>query len=481
MNILFLYFGSTVVISILMYFLKNKIWDYLLFLAFISLQIFLNIHEYYSLGEVEGEYFKTDRIALLFLSVLTILSIPTIIHSAINAHHYEENQIRRSTYDSALVLFIAAMTGALISNNVGLTWAFLEATTLCASILIFHDRDAAALEAAWKYAFVCSIAIALAFVGILFLGIATEEAGNLDLSMESLIAHAPKMNPSWLKICFLFIITGYSVKLGVAPLFTVDIDAKDAAPSPIAGLFSGALLNAGFLGIFRFYEILSHTSIFQWMNNVLMIVGLISVFFATVYILRVKNFKRLLAYSSLEHAGIILLGLAAGGIGYIAIVLHLVFHAFTKASLFLQIGQVRKLYSGQNFDKMGGYFRYNPYGSAVIILGFICITALPPSAIFLGKFLTLAALFEANHYIIAFSVLTFMAFIFYGLAKNLFQLVFGEHKETTLITPIHPMESVSQIIMLVGVIYMGLYPPSAFIDYVKSTVEHLPNYSYGIF
>lgn len=482
MSVLAIYFGAAVAISILMYFLENKIWDYLLFVVFTGMQVFLNIHQYIHLGEAQGEYFRLDRLGFVFLTVLTFLSVPTIIHSAINATYTGESKRKRALYDSSLVMFITVMSGAVISNNVGLTWAFIEATSLCAALLIYHDRDAAALEAAWKYLFVCSIAIALAFVGILFLGIATQETDNLDLSREALMSNIHAMNPMWLKICFLFIVTGYSVKLGVAPLFTVDIDAKDAAPSPIAGMFSGALLNTGFIGIFRFYEIFAADKAMRhWMSNVLLIIGLISVFFAAVYILRVRNYKRMLAYSSVEHAGLVLIGLAAGGIGYIAVVLHLVLHALTKLSMFLQIGLVRRAYSLQSYDKMGNYFRYNPAGGLVLVAGFFCMTGLPPSGIFLSKFMTLTALFESGHWILVALIFSMLTFIFYGLAHKLFRLLFGQDTTNVSITRINPLESASQLLMLGAVVAVGMAPPQFLISFIKSAVKHMPDYSYGIF
>ena len=475
MNILIIYFAGAALIGLMMYISKNKLVDHLLFIPFIILQVVINVHEYFHLDEVEGEYFKTDKIGFIFLTVLTILSIPTVIHAIIYSMNREETSKETSIHDSALVLFIAMMTGALISNNVGLIWAFVEATTLCSTLLIYHDRSREALEAAWKYVFVCSIGIALAFVGILFLGIASNDVATLNFSITSLTSVAPSMDSTWLKMCFLLILTGYSVKMGIAPLFTVDIDAKDAAPSPIGGIFSGGLLNVGFVAIFRFYEIFSGTEIHPWMNKILLIVGFISILFAAVYILKIRNYTRMLAYSSVEHAGIVLIAIACGGIGYFVAIFHLILHAFTKASLFYQMGQVYRVFRGKSMENVGGYFKLNPYGAATVLLGFFCITAMPPSGLFLTEFLTFKSLLKTDHLYIALTVLVLLTIIVGALGKSFFKLLFTPLQQgSAYYETVSPFESVTQWVLLLSVIYLGINPPVFLVDFIQQSVRHLP-------
>ena len=146
------------------------------------------------------------------------------------------------------------------------------------------------------------------------------------------------MNVFWLRLAFIFIFTGFTAKLGLVPMYTAGIDAKDKAPSPAGALLSSVLMNVGFVGIFRFYIVAANSPIHQWANHVIIIAALLSIFVATVYMTKVKNIKRMFAYSSIEHAGIIMLGLAAGGVGYYAAILHIVLHAFIKSSLFFQHG-----------------------------------------------------------------------------------------------------------------------------------------------
>lgn len=476
MDILLIYLAINVLLAFISFFLHKKRLNYLLFIPFIGMQIFLNIYLANHLNETLHVYFKVDPIGLIFLTVLTIISVPTIIHTGIYSYKSKEGARISSLHNSALMLFIVMMTGVLITEHIGLMWAFLEATTLCAAILIYHERSTAALEATWKYVFVCSIGIALAFVGILFLGIASQDAESLDFSYKALTQAAPSMDSNWLKLCFLFIITGFSVKMGVTPLFNVDIDAKDMAPSPIGAIFSGGLLNVGFVAIFRFYQIFAHTSIFSWMNHVLMIVGVVSIFFAAVYLLKVRNYKRVFAYSSLEHAGIALLAISVGGIGYFAAILHLILHAFAKSSLFFQIGQVYHTFKNLSINKIGDYFKINPYGGVVLVLGFLCITAMPPSGLFLTEFLTFKALIDKDHLLVAIGVLILLSFIIYALAKKFLQLLFaGErHLADFTCTATHPMETITQYILLTAVIVVGIYPPAFLTDFIHLAVQNLP-------
>lgn len=370
-----LYFGLGLVISILQLLIKSRWVNFLLFVPFLIMQLFFTYHCFTQIDSLEDEYFRIDRIVVIFMAVIAIISIPSVSHSAIYSIERKDTGAQMAYHNASITFFVLCMTGALISNHLGLMWAFIEGTTLVSAVMIFHDRDKSSLEAAWKYFFVSSIGLAVAYIGILFLGIAGQESQHLDLSVTALVGKAPVMNPLWLKVGFLFAVVGFSAKMGVAPLFSVDIDAKDKAPSPIGALFSGGLLNVGYVSIFRFYEILSVTSTRLWTDRILIIIGVVSIFFAAVYLMKVKNIKRILAYSSVEHAGIALIALGAGGMGHFASIFHLIFHSFAKSSLFLQVGQVYRIFLNKDIDKIGGYFKINPAGATVVFLGFLCIVA----------------------------------------------------------------------------------------------------------
>src|ERR1017187_6005600 len=321
-----IYFIGSLIISILCFINKNRMVNYLLVTLFSILQWILTIYEYNNLNTIDLTYFTPDSLAIIFLGVLSIICIPVFYHSYIYFAKGKDIPYQRGIYYGSMIILLAALSAAYLSNHIAITWIFVELTTLSASALIYHRRNTRTLEGTWKYIFVCSISITLVFIGILFLSIAVQQSGGTDLFYKELFEKANGMNVFWLKLAFLFIFTGFTSKAGLVPMYTAGIDAKDKAPSPAGALFGSVLMNVGFLGIFRFYQIISPTAIFPWANKIMMITGILSVFVATVYMLRVKNFKRMLAYSSVEHMGLITIELAYKNIDRYTAILHLMLH-----------------------------------------------------------------------------------------------------------------------------------------------------------
>lgn len=475
MDAITIYLLIAVSVSIGMFFIKNIHINFTLFILAIISQFYFLYFAYFHRGNFYLEYFRIDTIGVIFIGVISVLFVFSVFHTYLYNQNRHSSSHQMMVHNSTLNLFVTAMTCALISDHLGLLWALLEATTVCSAVLIYFDRSNISLEAAWKYFFVCSIGLALAYVGILFLGIAGQAKEHLDISVHLLCSKSHELSPIWLKISFLFAIVGFSVKMGAAPLFTVDIDAKDTAPSPIGALFSGGLLNVGFVALFRFYEIFSLTEIRPWMDKIILIMGLASVFFAAVYLLKVKNVKRLLAYSSLEHIGIALIALAAGGIGYMAAILHLVFHSFAKAGLFYHIGLLYRTYQDKDIMMHGEYFKNYPTGALVILIGFLCIMSIPPSSLFLTEFYTFSAVFNTYHWSIGVSILFLLTIIFYTLTKSMLQILFAPMMPMqTVQEKIKPWESFSQYLILIFVIWMGLFPSSFLLNLVSEAVSHLP-------
>jgi hydrogenase-4 component F len=440
------------------------------------LQWGLSLYEYKHQDIEELGYFTPDALAVIFLSTLSIISVPAFLHSYIYFKTEKDIPRQRAIYFSAMVILLSALSAAYLSDNIAITWIFVELTTLSASALIYHRRNMRTLEGTWKYVFVCSISITLVFIGILFLTVAVQQAGIKDLNYKILSAGAGAFNVFWLKLAFLFIFTGFTSKAGLVPMYTVGIDAKDKAPSPAGALFGSVLMNVGFLGIFRFYGIISHTSIFPWAGKILLISGFLSIFVATVYMLKVKNFKRMFAYSSVEHMGLIVLGLAAGGIGYYAAILHLILHSFAKSAMFFQIGQIYRIYKSKSIYDAGDYFKYNIAGALVLLSGFFIVTAMPPSGMFISEFLIFRSLFESNHGWLLAIILVLLTMIIWSFGKNIFKMLFIKPVgfNEAAVEKISVAESLSQYIFLALVVYLGLTPPAEFIRLINTAIQHLP-------
>jgi len=192
--------------------------------------------------------------------------------------------------------------------------------------------------------------------------------------------------------------------------------------------------------------------------------------------IKVKNIKRMFAYSSIEHMGIVMLGLAAGGIGYYAAILHIVLHAFVKSSLFFQMGQIYRIYKSKSVYDVGNYFKYNLTGALVVMLGFISATAMPPSGLFVSEFLIFRSLFEAHYFLILIFVLLLLTIIIWAFGKNIFKLLFTpavDFNEDDL-ERIKPIESYSQFALLGLVVYLGLNPPLQMVELIQEAVKNLP-------
>ena len=262
-----------------------------------------------------------------------------------------------------------------------MTWIFLEATTLCAAGIIYHRRTAQTLEA--------TLEIHLRLLDRHRHGLSGHPAALLgrrrgSLSYGALAERLRTGNPLYLKIAFLLILSGYSCKMEIFPLYTIGVDANFAAPSPASALISTGLVNAGFLAIFRVYRLMAETDIFGWVRSVLLIVGLLSLAIGALFLRRTNNYKRFLSYSTVENMGIVAIGLGIGGIGVWAALFHAVCHTLVKSSLFLQMAVVRQVYDGYRINRLGDYLSINKVGAVGLLLGTVVVLAFPFAALSVG-------------------------------------------------------------------------------------------------
>lgn len=471
-----IYLISAFVIAGLIFANRNSLINNILIIIFGILQISFTIYACYHYRSNVLIYFTFDSLGLLLLMTLSIITIPALFHSYLYIRRHDETPQSRAIYFAAMVFLIASITAAYLANHIAVIWIFTEMTTLSASMLIYHHRNKLALEGTWKYVFICAISITFVFIGILFLSLSLQHAGSNDLSFANLMLYKDQLNPFWLRLAFLFIFTGFTAKLGLVPMYTAGIDAKDKAPAPAGALLASVLMNLGFVGIFRFYAIVAQTSLFHWANLVIFIAAILSVFVATVYMTRVTNIKRMFAYSGIEHMGIVMLGIAAGGVGYYAAVLHIILHAFVKSGLFFQFNQLYRTFQSKSIDHVGNYFKYNPAGAIVLLLGFISATAMPPSGLFVSEFLIFRSLFEGNYILLLVLVLLLLTIVIWAFGKNILKILFlpvpGLDEST--IPRINPWESLTQYLLMFTAIWLGLDPPAIFVELIRDAVKILP-------
>ena len=467
-----IYLIGAFLIGIAIFINRDKTLNYILLSFFLVLQWVFTIYACLHYRVTEATYFTYDSLGILLLLTLSVIAIPAVIHSAIYIEKHNESKHSRAIYFSALVILLTAIGAAYFANHIAVIWIFAEVTTLSASALIYHHRNKLALEGTWKYVFICAISITFVFIGILFLSLSLEQAGSHELSFKNLYENRSQLNPFWLRLAFLFVFTGFTAKLGLVPMFTAGIDAKDVAPAPAGALFASVLMNMGFVGIFRMYIVVAHTSLHTWANIVIGIAAVLSIFIATVYMIKVKNIKRMLAYSGIEHMGIVMLGIAAGGIGYYAAILHIVLHALVKSSLFFQFSQLYRVFQSKSIYYVGNYFKYNAAGAIVLLLGFISATAMPPSGLFVSEFLIFRSLFEAHLIWVLIFVLILLTMIIWAFGKNLFKILFVPPVDfdEQNIPKVSAWESLSQYILLAAAVYLGFNPPADFVKLINDSI-----------
>jgi len=469
------FFIISALMSIAIILLKNKTITKIITIAYVLLHIVFTAHCWINLNKIELVYFTFDSPGVLLLSVLSILTIPTIYHGFI--YTANDNARINSIYHAALIALITFMTGAYLANGMTVLWIFVEATTLAVAALIYHDRTDLALEATWKYVFICSVGIAIAYIGILFLSFAYGREDAPILSFASFNGIISQANPLYLKIAFIFVVVGFSTKMGLFPMHTVTLDAHSVAPPPISALISTTLMNVGFLAIFRVYNLFSHTSILPFMNHVLIISGILSILISAGYMLKAKHMKRMLAYSSLENMGMVAIALGVGGIGYYAALLLMVLHSFTKASLFYHMGQFSRVLHTFKLDDSGRYMKLYPAGGLVLIIGLFCILAIPPSGLFISELMIFKALIANNQWFILVTTAVLLCCIIYALSTRIMHIVYSSPRQSTEVQDpgtVNPVETISQFILLGIVIIMCFYQPPFLVEMINHSIAGLP-------
>lgn len=403
--------------------------------------------------------FTFDAAGTLFYLLLTLVSAFAYFHSEA---YLKENDIRQNrTYSALVLLLTTAIAGVYFSNNLAVTWILLEATSLCTAGIVYYRRTGQTLEAAWKYLFVCSTGIAVAYLGILLLCAATRSE---SLSHEAIAATVATANPLYLKIAFLLILCGYSCKAEIFPLYTVGVDANFAAPSPGSALISTGLVNAGFLAIFRIYKLLAASPVFPWVRHVLLLTGVLSLVIGALFLRRTNNYKRFLSYSTVENMGIAAIGLGIGGIGVWAALFHVVFHTLIKSSLFLQMAVVRQVYNGYRINRIGDYIRINRVGAIGLLAGMVVLIAFPPSPLFLSELLILREAAVGGSWWLVAAMVLLVCIVIYSFCSRMIRLCYQPNQDELHPSKVDRALSWSALVLLVLAMAAGLWQPDLLVD-----------------
>ena len=375
--------------------------------------------------ESPGGWFHLDALGKIVLLSTSILFLACAIYS-IGYLYYRRERSNRVLCVGLLVCLSAASM-VTITHHLGLMWVALETTTISMAPLIYFNRNARSIEATWKYLLICSVGVALALIGLYFLAYATIVAGvEPSLLLDDLIRDAGKLSSGWVHAAFVFLLVGFGTKMGLAPLHTWKPDAYGEAPGLVGALLSGGLVNLAFLAMLRVYQFCLATKEIVFFQNALIVMGLFSMIMAAIFMARQADFKRMLAYSSVEHVGIMAVALGLGGKAIFGALFHILANGLTKGVLFLSSGNIHRSYNSKSTDHVRGALRRLPWSGGLFLAGFIAITGSPPFAPFISEFTIISRAFIQGRMLIGAIFLISLTVIFIGMALTVLPMVMGE-------------------------------------------------------
>lgn len=356
----------------------------------------------------------------------------------------------------------AMMTLVTLSYHLGLMWVAMEATTLASAPLLYFNHSARSLEATWKYLLIGSVGIALALFGSFFLAYAMLKAGREStLLFDQLIKDAPHLSPPWLHAAFALLFIGYGTKMGLAPMHTWKPDAYGEAPGMVGAILAGGVTSCAFLAILRVYQICRAGADADFAREIMVFMGLFSMAVAAVFMARQRDFKRMLAYSSVEHMGILVLGVGLGGLAVYGALLHLINNGLTKGVLFLSAGNIHRAYGSKVTDNVRGAIRRVPLSGSLFLVGFLAITGSPPFGPFVSEFTIASAAAGSGQYLACGLFLLLLAIVFVGMGATVLTVVQGEPPEGLEATRFRDSVSTAGpiLLFLALVLLLGLYIP----------------------
>ncbi len=371
-----------------------------------------------------GHWLVLDPLGKILLALITLLFLLCTFYTA--GYLTRERDHPNRVFCTCLLLSLSMMTLVIVSHHLGLMWVAMEATTLTMAPNLYFHRNPRSLEATWKYLLICSVGIALALLGSFYLAYATVPAGlESTLLFDDLVRQAPQLSRPWLHAAFVLLFVGYGTKMGLAPMHTWLPDAHGEAPAPVSALLSGALLPCAFLAILRIYHICIAAGDLAFARQIMMAIGLLSMAVAAAFMIRQRDFKRLLAYSSVEHMGILAIGISLGGWATFATLLHIINNGLTKAGLFLSAGNIQCAFGSKLTGEVSGALRRLPLSGGLFLAGFLAITGSPPFGPFISEFSILTAAFATGQYWVGGLYLLLLLAVFLGMGFIVVEVVLG--------------------------------------------------------
>jgi hydrogenase-4 component F len=420
----------------------------------------------------QGQFLLVDDLNLFLIVLNTFVGFTTSVFSASYiAHELETGRLTPGYlrfYHAMYQTLMFAMNLALLANNIGVMWVAIELATLTTVLMVGIYRTHEALEAAWKYFILGSVGIALALFGTILVYLAARPVvgqGADAMAWTTLIAYARSFDPGLLNLAFVFLLLGYGTKVGLAPLHAWLPDAHAEGPTPISAVLSGLLLNVALYAVLRFKILLTANQAALAPGSLMIASGLASLVFAALMLYRRRDIKRMFAYSSIEHMGIITFAFGMGGpLASFGGLLHMAMHSLTKSAIFFAVGHVAQVKGTQKIAEIRGLTESHPLLGWGLVLGVIAIAGMPPFGIFMSEFLIITSTF-ARQPMLAILLVTGLLIGIGALVLRMQSIAFGEPSES------HGAIQASYIpffIHLTLVLAAGLYLPGALVSWFQT-------------
>jgi hydrogenase-4 component F len=414
-------------------------------------------------------FFSAEPIGLLVLLVTSFVFLCIAVYAICYVREAEmENE---PIFHGCMLLFLGTMSMVTLADHPIVLWIAIEATTLLSAPLIYLHHSREALEATWKYIIICSVGIALALLGCFFITLSIDIAEiDVALTFTSLNRVAAQLDPVWLKAGFIFIIIGFGTKMGLAPMHTWLPDAHSQAPSPASALLSGALLNCAFLGIYKAHTLMYLAGLGDFSSNLLIGFGLTSMLVAGIFMVKQTDYKRMLAYSSIENMGVIAFGVGIGGVAVYGAILHMIHHSLIKSSLFLSAGNILLGFQTKFVERIGNLAKFLPKTFVSFFAGFVGIAGLPPFGLFVSELFILIGAIETGHPLYAALFIFCLLLVVAGAAQIVTDMSFSEN-----VVEVHGVEKLLRVfppyILLLTSIFLTVWMPDEMYATILDTIK----------
>ena len=410
-----------------------------------------------------GAWFGFDAVARAVLPAVSLLFLACAAYGV--AYLRVRSERRNYIFITAFLALLGLISLSLQAQHLGLLWIAVDGATLATVPLLHFNGTARAFEATWKYLLVGGTGIALSLLGSFFLGYASLHGGcGGDLTFSALTANGSSLSRPWVLAAWVLLLAGYGTKMGLAPMHTWKPDAYGEAPGMVGALLAGGMTTVAFVALLRVKQVMNAAGAGEVTSLTLMVIGLFSMLVAALFLLGTPDFKRMLAYSSIEHMGILSFGAALGGAGVLAALFHVWNNSLTKGALFLSAGNIRRVAGGRTIDEVGGMAWLTPVSARIFVIGLFAVTACPPFGPFFSELsIVRAALIGGYEWAVAM-FLSCLLLAFLGMTRLVFAIVDGRPRKAASVSSVPWRETagviVPPLLLLCASLWLGLAKPA---------------------